>query len=554
MKLRNPEPHVGFIGFNERDPFVSNLIEDKLWREQEGRQEDRRGEPIRKRLRDSLAKKHIKYDPPEPPLDRTSVAPPVAAGDVEKPAGNESNNGTRELNPRESLEAFLTFCRESYPAKRYMLFILGHGVVVGNDIFLFDENPAMQSLSLQDLGILLNDFKKNLKKGAEFELVSFHSCSVSSFEVAYELQDDKLQGTANYMLASQGPAFVGSWPYRQILMRIFNNVKYQRELEKEGKTEKVKENVKELLRDIFSLCYYNSLDFLLAGYSFDLCLSNLNKVREITDSLRKLAAALREGLANPLLRDFIVLAHWESQSHWQENYTDLRDFCFCLSRKCREFAGTPGKDAESEPWPTRTTLEDIIANCDNVIAQLEEETPGKDEKLIVKSDFAGPGYQYSHGLSVFFPWSRPVTDRPFLEDYRKYKFNETTWLDFLEHYFDTSRRKSQKTEANQAIEAGLVAAPPRRSAAQVAAEELAEDLLSLVFNGAGQLSNEASPADVLKIGTRDPTGDECTCPSIKNYPRDTRDRRLRARAASVGEESVPVSNPVSGDQKFSLLP
>ena len=34
----------------------------------------------------------------------------------------------------------------------------------------------------------------------------------------------------------------------------------------------------------------------------------------------------------------ILLAHWKSQSYFQENYTDLYDFCFCLSDFCGEFS------------------------------------------------------------------------------------------------------------------------------------------------------------------------------------------------------------------------
>ena len=73
-----------------------------------------------------------------------------------------------------------------------------------------------------EMGDVLSEFKEKLDEQEHkptFELVSFHSCSVSSLEVAYELKD-----TANYMLASQGPTFVGSWPYRQILIRIFNDL------------------------------------------------------------------------------------------------------------------------------------------------------------------------------------------------------------------------------------------------------------------------------------------------------------------------------------------
>jgi len=598
-KLRIPENRIGFVGFNERDPFVTNLVEDKLWRETVGEQQahqvdradtpimrrlreslakrsiqvDRAGTPIRQRLRESLAERSIVYDPPEPPPDRTLVTPPAgAASEVKKGDDGEPNNGTRELTPKESLEAFLTFCRESYRARHYMLFILGHGVVVGNDIFLFDENPrGEQSLSLKDLGELLSDFKKGIDEGSEFELVSFHSCSVSSLEVVYELQQDSwTAGTANYMLASQGPAFVGSWPYRQILMSIFNNVFALRKLERQRKTEEARENVRELVRDIFSYCYYNSTDFLVAGYSFDLSLCDLNQVAGLTKSLAELSRALNAGLTDDdqLFKDLTVLAHWEAQSQWQENYTDLGDFCFCLSRQGERFLQRLGKHDKKVLGPRLKKLRDIINACGVVRSQLTKEISGGEKKLIVKSEFAGPGHQYSNGLSVFFPWSRPVSDPgTILQDYEKYKFNQalraieksSSWFDFLDNYFNASRRRPRKSEA---MEQG-VEARPQRTDQQVAEDELAEDLLSLVFNDEGRLSQENSPADVLKIGTRDPTGDECTCSSIKNYPRDTREQREKRRQAGPTEDAVPVSQPsVTLSQKsfrdvtteFTILP
>ena len=50
-----------------------------------------------------------------------------------------------------------------------------------------------------------------------------HSCSMSGVEVAYELK-----GKANYMMASQGVSFIGAWPYRQMLIKIYNAIEAER--------------------------------------------------------------------------------------------------------------------------------------------------------------------------------------------------------------------------------------------------------------------------------------------------------------------------------------
>jgi hypothetical protein len=575
---------VGFTGFDVDDPFVSNLIEDKLWRDQK----DRRGNRIKEQLKQSLLglSRPVFYDPPEPPPDTKLTAPTASTNGAAASTNGalaaalaaraydsgRGRTGERrrdvELNPRESLRAFLKFCAEAYPAHHYILFILGHGVVVGNDIFLFDEHADEQSLSLKGLGDVLRWFKKYLDlevPGTEFELASFHSCSVSSLEVAYELQ-----GAANYMLASQGPAFVGSWPYRQILLRLFKDTddligleeKVQLAQEPEEKKrldESVREKIAGSFQKITDYCFHNNKDFLLAGYSFDVALCKLGDVSGyLTESVVALKDALVAGLSiggNPLLKNLIQLAHLEAQSNWQESYVDLCDFCFCLGRQCRTFRETLGENAGAALGETLERLENIVKACDAVTDLFPKDMGGGSEGIVVKNEFIGPEQQYSHGLSVYFPWSEPLEDRLILADYEQYEFNvKTKWRDFLQQYFDETQRRSRQAEINDEIQRRIEAAgngdrvfaPVLMTTQQLKNEELSEDLASLVFNGGGELSGENSLATLTdKVNPRDRTGDGCACASIKNYPRDTRDLRKRQREAAIPTKEGDVLVPFS---------
>lgn len=399
------------IGFSLNPPFVRNLVEDKLW----GRQKK---EIIRAALKKELWGKNIHYAPPDTPAKMSG-----------------------EQNPKEALHAFLDFCRKHYPARHYMLFIMGHGLVVGNNLFLFDEHATERSLSLIDLGAVLRRFKRKLdEQKAQFQLVSFHSCSMGGLEVAYELQ-----GTANYMLASQGLAFVGSWPYDQILISIFNRigrlVAAENGIEKENrrgtavrKKESTARIINELVKEIWNCCYVSSYDFQLVGYSFDVSLCDLRKVHEIETPLKQLSSALIKGLTDPVSRERILLAHWDAQSYWQENYTDLFDFCFRLYKRC--------EDAEPAYEKTKATLQSIQEKCENVIRAL---TSG-DDNLVIRSDFTGPAHQYSHGLFVFFPWAEPRNRQFWLEEYGSYKFKETSWRKFLDRYFQNTIRQPRGYE------------------------------------------------------------------------------------------------------------
>ena len=61
------------------------------------------------------------------------------------------------LQAHQALQNFLDFCRESYSADHYMLFLLGHGLVVGRDAFLPDDNPE-SAIGLKTLGSILRTF------------------------------------------------------------------------------------------------------------------------------------------------------------------------------------------------------------------------------------------------------------------------------------------------------------------------------------------------------------------------------------------------------------
>lgn len=501
-KLKTPDR--ANIGFSGNDPTVRTLIEDKLWRDE---QTSLPPEPvaanpelIRNALNRVLQQSYnVNYKPP--------VAPDMR-GD---------SDPSEEPSPAASLRGFLRFCADKYPARHYMLFMLGHGVVVGNDIFMLDEHASRNSLTLIELGQILAEFKHSIElEDSAFELVSFHSCSVSSLEVAYELQ-----GTAKYMLASQGPAFVGSWPYRQILVRIFNALA--------GKTAI---DMRDLMYQIHRSCMLNSADYLLAGYSFQLTLCDLEKTKEIKEEIDELARTLTAGLktepANELSIDSILLSHWKSQSFFNEMYTDLYDFCFCLSNKIQEFEAG-GK--------TSTELTAIQKACGRVMDLLMKEYPKQDDQsnaqqIIIASDSLGPAFQYSRGLSVYFPWSEPSKDSHIMSQYEKYRFSteiKNNWVGFLRAYFETTKRTASNDEQDRRR---TLAAPLPVNGSMIIDRALDEDIASLVYNGEGTPDLSGALAGGLKGDPTDKAGGDYEPVSIKNFPRDIRTRRARMKQAA----------------------
>jgi hypothetical protein len=333
----------------------------------------------------------------------------------------------KAMSAAQSLHYFLRYARTYYPAKHYLLFLMGHGVIVGNDTFLPDPDD-LSSITLRQLGWILKNFGKNVRKAqGEFHLVGLHSCSMSAVEVAYQLRD-----SARYMMATEGSAFPNSWPYRQLLKKIFLIIDGRYPPTRPGDERASHEtSVQYMLRRIQDLSFYNSQDFWLAGYSADLAMCNLDtdKVERIKKPLQQLVRALKAGLTDSDKRvtEIIVLAHWKSQSYWGENFTDLYDFCRCLTQLCVE----------------KTKSQSAISDACIEVQKVLKTNPAKPfDQLVVFSDYFGPNFQYSHGLSIYFPWITPTKER--LRVYQSYDFTPThgtdTWLSFLWEYFEATQR------------------------------------------------------------------------------------------------------------------
>ena len=450
-------------------------------------------------------------DPDEPivtVLTRDAIDPTTITG----PPGSQSEQFGSSLQKIDELDAcaalknFLGFCREAYPADHYMLFLLGHGLVVGRDAFLPDDNPD-SAIGLKTLGEILTKFSTDIRGQGVLELIAMHSCSMSGIEIAYELK-----GTANYMLASQGISFVGSWPYRQLLTKIFkavdNNVV-----------------VPELMKSLESLCIQYSADFMYAGYSADMCLCSLQAepIQKLTKPIQELSVALTNGLKDRRCRELIVLAHWKSQSYWQETYSDLYDFCLCLRRLCNQ----PKREPQDQKHQTFAKREydikriAIIDACSKVIDKLRPQTGSQTDGPVVCADYIGPDCQYSHGLSIYFPWSDPVADANdhVLENYEKYTFTQEVgdayWLKFLNSYFEDTRREDRLTEDDKYADENVTyqTNPDYMKALATARASFAA---AVVINTHEFMSTSALEG---KVSPPDSGGGACTCASTRNYSR-----------------------------------
>jgi hypothetical protein len=112
---------------------------------------------------------------------------------------------------------------------------------------------------------------------------------------------------------------------------------------------------------------------------------------------------------------------------------DLGDFCELLDRECGLIADELG-DGDDTP-----VLKRVQKECRGVLKELQ--------KAVILGGFSGGGYQYSNGVSVFFPWSRDAYEVSrknyetlwFAKDVKRERLS---WTDFLKKYlYEVSLRR-----------------------------------------------------------------------------------------------------------------
>lgn len=403
--------------------------------------------------------------------------------------GGAPKNATAE----EALKSFLMLGVQKYRARHYAVVLVGHGMIVGNDAFLPDAHPDT-AITLQQLGEIMNRFNTSVEwNGGVVELIGLHSCSMSAVELVYELK-----GAARYLIATEGVSFVGSWPYRQLMKKILLTID-------KTKDAQTPVNIGELIMSVQRLALHNSTDFMFSGISADLCLCSLDpkKVETLKEPLRNLSKALKEGLNSKRGLELITLAHLKAQSYWQETYTDIFDFCLCLERECDR------SDAAQK---------EMAVACGKVKEALKETNdPGG---LIVRSDYFGPLYQYSHGLSVYFPWAAPVLDDPplpgddILKRYAEYKFtkelttpDDQSWLSFLNEYFEKTKRTCRQREDDPSVSEDDIQVLPK----------YVKDLMSRANIGGIEALEGQKTSGQLQKTSGQLFASGCSC-SVKNYP------------------------------------
>ena len=294
---------------------------------------------------------------------------------------------------RELLKRFVRTARRASGDGPLLLVISGHASGAVGEILGY--RPGRDPLYLRDLGRAFEQ-----EDAGKIDVVGMDCCHMSMVEVACELSPH-----AHFLVGSEGSILNHGWPYREILGAM------------------VERSPRDAAAEIARQYVGTYSDYSLLGVDADCAVTDLDRIPLLTGPLRRLAELLIDGIGDADVWRPTVLAHWEAQSYKDEEYVDLGDFCDRLSLHIGDAA--------------------IRQSCSEVIEAVS--------RVVCTSCVSGSGFQFSTGLSVYFPWcndaakSKGAGGASDSSSYQELAFSrETQWGTFLDAYLSATRREPRR--------------------------------------------------------------------------------------------------------------
>ena len=336
----------------------------------------------------------------------------------------------------------ITFGRR---AEKYALIFAGHSLGF-QDIGLFKDESTGKTMKMNDFWFVLQSLTNTREKleqycdenkldddvrqlvttvllGQKIDLLGFDSCVMGMLEVGYQFNH-----VAKTLIASEGSVPSAGWTYAKLLGCL------AREQNRKLNTLRVAE--------MFVTQFVHSQDsYTVGGVSVDMAAWDLSRFPCLADEFDGLAQALLDCFADEESRIYrqmervILQVHWKCQSYMFDQNVDLGDFCELLDVECGRVAEELGDGDDIKK------LRAVQKQCRKLLKELHE--------AVILSGFSGGSYQYSNGVSVFFPWSREgyeVSKKNYegLWFAKDVKRKQLSWADFLKKYlYEVSLRKLQ---------------------------------------------------------------------------------------------------------------
>jgi hypothetical protein len=322
----------------------------------------------------------------------------------------DTNDDTDTGSPS-TLYNFLSFCIERYQADHYLVVLSGHAGGIETDYLLKDESTK-GSLTFNEMRQVFRQLQDDLN-GRSVDILGMDNCLMSMTEICYELR-----GLVDIVVGCESFSPASGWPYRQILERLRDDCANRKNSNKKSARVKAARGIVEEYVNYYS-------PYWLSGMSVSQSALDITRVEELRQHVDRLAVAMENELNEecvhgrrkkrksnvPSFKDSLILAHWEAQSYNGERFVDLFDFCNCLEQRS----------------PSRL----VRKRCREIQRFIEDE-------FVLKTSYSGAAYQYSYGVSLYFPWAQIVSTYKNLDFVQDSK--GSGWIRFLRTYIRLTRR------------------------------------------------------------------------------------------------------------------
>jgi Clostripain family len=338
--------------------------------------------------------------------------PDAAREKIVDPQGDVPERLEQNSASAYSILNFVRWCIESEGcvAKNYAIIFSGHSFGFHGTSFMRDESSGSYLTLFKFRWALekANELYLKDQENSKIAILGFDSCVMSMLEVGYELKD-----VAQTIVASEGSLPNSGWGYAPMLKEFITCNPRSSNGESSYAVESAKEFVEAFTNHQASLA--------IGGRSVDISAWNLVRVGDLVKSVNTLAVELNKHLdltekyenesitdadirVYQELKKILLLSHIDTQTYMHEQCVDLKDFCLRLVLECKFMEG--GQDAK--------IFDEIKSLCGNIIDQVDT--------CVLKCGYSGDEYQFSNGISLYFPWSHLTY---FLTDfrYRYLRFN-----------------------------------------------------------------------------------------------------------------------------------
>jgi hypothetical protein len=303
------------------------------------------------------------------------------------------------MTEQQALISFLQWSYAKCEADRYALILWGHGPEllmqppsaqqIGDSCAEPQNGSSYLYLSPEDLRVALEVGKP---KDKPLNIIGFDACSMSMFEVAYEVR-----GLVDYMVASQEEVPDLSFPY-DTLVGLFR--------EKGDKVEEL------LRKGVYA--YVEAYQDYVSNEVTRMKQATLSALRlkrgnHLESALRSLACAFQEAKGEPSLPALLIEAREGARDFVSGLYVDLVDFSEKLlsvlsvgetpvlnSYGLRK-GGEGGSLARQPEWKKK-----IKAACQQIIQALAEDSVEKPTNSLVLANCTADAS--CHGVSLYFPY------------------------------------------------------------------------------------------------------------------------------------------------------